>query len=50
MVLFLALLPTLMVKGQSKTETVKKSFTVKNEKATWLAVCNIEGDVEVEAP
>lgn len=49
MVLLLALLPALMVKGQSQTETVKRSFTVKNEKATWFAVCNIEGDVEVEA-
>lgn len=49
MVLLVAFLPALMVKGQSETETVKKSFTVKNEKVTWLAVCNIEGDVEVEA-
>ena len=48
MILFAALLPALMVKGQSQTETVKKSFTVKNEKATWFAVCNIEGDIEVE--
>ncbi|TCL01000.1 hypothetical protein EV198_3018 [Roseivirga ehrenbergii] len=49
MVLLLAFLPALMVKGQSETETVKKSFTVKNEKATWFAVCNIEGNIEVEA-
>ncbi len=48
MILFAALLPALMVKGQSQTETVKKSFTVKNEKAIWFSVCNIEGDVEVE--
>ena len=49
MVLLVAFLPALIVKGQSETETVKKSFTVKNEKATWFAVCNIEGNVEVEA-
>ena len=42
------MLPTLLVRGQSQTEMVKKTFTVQNEKDTWFAVCNIEGNIEVE--
>lgn len=43
------LTPLLMV-AQDDRETIKKSFEVKdNSQEMWLCVCNIEGDVEVEA-
>lgn len=36
--------------GQSQTETITKSITVKdNTKAFWFCVCNIEGDIRVES-
>lgn len=39
-----------MVLGQSKTETIKKSFELANPtQEFWFGVCNIEGDVSVEA-
>ena len=42
------LLP-LMVFGQSKTETITKSFQLTDtSKELWFCVCNIEGDVSVD--
>ena len=49
MILALLLSP-MLVQAQSDRETIKKSFNVadKNQEM-WLCVCNIEGDVTVEA-
>ena len=39
-----------MAFGQSQSETIKKSIAVKdNSKAYWFCVCNINGDIDVEA-
>lgn len=47
--MWMMLLP-LMVFGQSKTETITKSFQLTDtSKELWFCVCNIEGDVSVEA-
>ena len=41
---------TLVAFGQSQSETITKSIEVKNKsKAYWFCVCNIDGDIEVEA-
>ncbi len=44
------LISPVMVYGQSDSEVIKKSFNVTNNtKEMWFCICNIEGDVEVEA-
>ncbi len=46
----LVLMTPVWVMAQNDQETIKKSFEVKDKsQETWLSVCNIEGDVEVEA-
>lgn len=50
LLLTLLLLSPLMGLAQNDRETIKKSFTVKDfSEEMWFCVCNIEGDVEVEA-
>jgi tellurite resistance-related uncharacterized protein len=50
LITMLLLLCPLLVFGQSETETIKKSFKVSTDsKEMWLCICNIQGDVEVEA-
>ena len=44
------LMTPLLLVAQNDRETIKKSFQVTDKSAEmWLCVCNIEGDVEVEA-
>ena len=46
----LLVLSPLAAIGQRETETIKKSFKVNTDtKEMWFCVCNISGDVEVEA-
>lgn len=46
----LILIAPVVLMAQNDRETIKKSFEVKDKnQETWLSVCNIEGDVEVEA-
>lgn len=48
--LLLLLLSPVMVMAQNDRETIKKSFTITDfSEEMWFCVCNIEGDVEVEA-
>lgn len=48
--LLLMLMAPLWSIGQDDRETIKKSFTVTDlSQEMWFCVCNIEGDVEVEA-
>lgn len=48
--LVLMLLPSVAGVAQNNSETIKKSFTITDfSEEMWFCVCNIEGDVEVEA-